>query len=155
MVSCKTKSKEGYAMAEWILSPTSAKIVGVRLAAKSATSTTPFVRICPLDPKTCTQSGEVISVSNGGLLSYLPINPYILPPTVRYGPTLGNFKARDTKVHVKSHTTNAKTMKLIMNSVDEQPFKVNPDMASTECDRFVGKVDFLIHSFHSLIFSIG
>ncbi|KAJ3490645.1 hypothetical protein NLJ89_g11417 [Agrocybe chaxingu] len=63
-----------YALAEWILS-ISGKITGVRLTAKAATSPQPYVRVCPIDLASCTRSGEILTLSEGGMRSYTPASP--------------------------------------------------------------------------------
>ncbi|KAF9523504.1 hypothetical protein CPB83DRAFT_689017 [Crepidotus variabilis] len=135
-----TAKEDEYAMAEWILS-ISGKITGVRLSAKCATSTTPFIRICPLDLSSCTQSGDIISVSDGGMRSYAPATAYHVPPNVRYGPTLDDTPARVARMNFKTRVrSKGKGMKLVMKATDEPALRVNPDMASYECDYFVGKI---------------
>ena len=87
------KEDSEFAMAEWVLS-ISGKITGIRLTAKTATSTNAFVRVCPIDLSTCTKSGDVLNLSEGGMRSYTPASVYALPPTIRYGPTLKDTPTR-------------------------------------------------------------
>ena len=131
------KDDNEFAMAEWILS-VSGKITGVRLTAKTATSTNPFVRICPIDLSTCTKSGDIIAVSEGGMRSYTPASSYSLPQTIRYGPTLKDEPTRPVRTNFKTRAPSS--LRLIMKTLSEPPLSANPQFASTEIDYFVGKV---------------
>lgn len=131
------KDENEFAMAEWVLS-VSGKITGVRLTAKTATSTNPFVRVCPIDLSTCTKSGDVLHLSDGGMRSYSPASSYVLPPTVRYGPTLKDTPTRAVRTNFKTRTSPS--LRLIMKTLSEPPLSANPKFASTEVDFFDGKV---------------
>jgi len=131
------KGVEEFAMAEWVLS-ISGKITGVRLTAKTATSTNPFVRVCPINLSTCTKSGDVLNLSEGGMRSCTPASSYALPPVVRYGPTLKDTPSRAVRTNFKTRTPSS--LRLVMKTLSEPPLSANPQFASTEVDHFEGKV---------------
>ena len=130
-------NKNEYAMAEWILS-ISGKITGVRLTAKSATSITPYVHICPIDLSTCTKSGDILTISEGGMRSYLPASPYSLPETVRVGPEVNDSPARPVRTNFKTKTTPS--LRIILKTTSDPPLVANPQMAGTTSDHFEGVV---------------
>ncbi|KAF8992113.1 hypothetical protein BDQ17DRAFT_1546611 [Cyathus striatus] len=76
-----------YSMTEWILS-SSEDIIGIRLTAKAATSEFPDVRVCHFDTPTCSLSGDVRTISQGGLCAYKPATPYVLPSPVNFSAEL-------------------------------------------------------------------
>ncbi|PPQ71024.1 hypothetical protein CVT26_011489 [Gymnopilus dilepis] len=126
-----------YAMAEWILS-VSGKITGIRLTAKAATSTNPWVRVCPIDLSTCTKSGDILTTSEGGLRAYMPASPYVLPETVSYGPVLKDEQVRPPRTNFKTRTTPA--LRVILKAMSDPPLEANPQFANHSFDYFVGKV---------------
>ncbi|KAH6904441.1 hypothetical protein BKA70DRAFT_534298 [Coprinopsis sp. MPI-PUGE-AT-0042] len=130
-------SEEEYAMAEWLLS-ISGKITGVRLTAKAATSTTPFVRVVPIDLSTGKKSGDVIEISNGGLRSYTPASPYILPETVRVCPEVSDSQVRPPRTDFKTKSTP--TLRVILKGSGDPPLKANPNFASEKHDFYHGSV---------------
>ncbi len=131
------KDDNEFAMAEWILS-VSGKITGVKLTAKTATSTNPFVRVCPVDLLTCTKSGDILTISEGGMRSYTPATSYTLPQTLHYGPTLDDTATRPVRTNFKTRVSPS--LRLIMKTLSEPPLSANPQFASTEVDFFTGKV---------------
>ncbi|KAF8165688.1 hypothetical protein B0H34DRAFT_763057 [Crassisporium funariophilum] len=134
----RTSSDENeYAMAEWILS-ISGKITGVRLTAKAATSSNPYVHVCPVDLSTCTKSGDIITISEGGMRSYIPATPYILPETVRVGPELSDTQSRPVRTNFKTRTTPS--LRVIMKGTSDPPLTANPSTAGTKFDYFEGTV---------------
>ena len=137
MIFRTSPNKNEYAMAEWILS-VSGKITGVRLTAKSATSPSPYVRICPIDLSTCTKSGNILTISEGGMRSYIPESPYSLPETVRVGPELSDSQARPIRTDFKTKTTPS--LRVILKTTSDPPLVANPQLASTTCDYFEGSV---------------
>ena len=137
MIFRTSPNKNEYAMAEWILS-ISGKITGVRLTAKSATSMTPYVRICPIDLSTCTKSGDILTISEGGMRSYVPASSYSLPETVRVGPEISDSPARPVRTNFKTKTTPS--LRIILKTTSDPPLVANPKMAGTTSDYFEGVV---------------
>ncbi|KAF8179647.1 hypothetical protein BJ912DRAFT_1145985 [Pholiota molesta] len=90
-----------YAMGEWVLSD-SGRITGIKISAKAATSTHPHVQLCPIDLENCLEDGEVVTISKGGLLSYTPDSPYVLPKPVRVGPALQMEPSRSVRTDFKA-----------------------------------------------------
>jgi hypothetical protein len=134
----RTASDESeYAMAEWVLS-SEGTISGVRLTAKAATSSTPFIRVCPIDIATCDQSGNVLALSEGGLRSYKPKTPYTLPETIRISSELADKPIRPTRTDFKTNTSAALPVVIIPTS--EPPLKPNQQFASYDSDNFEGIV---------------
>ncbi|KAF8909821.1 hypothetical protein CPB84DRAFT_1812995 [Gymnopilus junonius] len=134
----RTSSDENeFAMAEWVLS-ISGEITGIRLTAKAATSTDPWVRICPINLSTCTKSGDILNTSQGGLYSYMPASPYVLPETVSFGPILNDKQTRLPRTDFKTTTTQA--LRVILKSMADPPLQANPNFANNSSDYFVGKV---------------
>jgi len=133
-----TKDDQGdYAQAEWILS-ISGKITGIRLTSKVSTSPHPFTKILPLSLTTCSPSGDVIVVSQGGLRSYAPASPHVIPPMVRVGPTLKEEPSRA----MRTFKTRASTpnFRVILRPVGDPPLEANPNRASMASDFFEGTV---------------
>ena len=126
-----------FAMAEWILS-ISGKITGIRIIAKSATSANPWIRVCPVDLKTCTKSGDILTLSEGGFRSYTPASPYTLPETVMIGPILKDTQSRATRTNFK--TRSSPTFRVILKAMSDPPLEANPSAVSTKFDYFFGKV---------------
>ena len=137
MIFRTSSSHDEYAMAEWVLS-TEGEISGVRITAKAATSETPFVKICPLNIATCTKSGKVISLSEGGMRSYLPRTPYVIPEPVRVGPELSDKPIRHTRTDFKTCTTPA--LPILIKCTSEPPLKPNRDFGSWDSDNFYGVI---------------
>lgn len=129
-------SKSEYAMAEWVLSP-KGTITGVRLTAKAATSALPCVRICPIDITGVTKSGEIVAVSDGGLRSYTPASPYVLPATIRVTPELNDKTPRATRTDFKTRTSPS--LPVILKVVSDPPLKANK-FAHHEWDNFDGTI---------------
>ncbi|PPQ63111.1 hypothetical protein CVT24_005822 [Panaeolus cyanescens] len=132
-----TKEPEEFAMAEWILS-VSGKITGVRLTAKTTTSSNPWIRICPIDISTCTKSGDILTPSEGGMRSYTPASPYVLPATVRMGPELSDQQTRPVRTNFK--TRSSPSLRVILKAASDPPLEANPNLASTTVDYFIGTV---------------
>ena len=137
MIFRTSPNENEYAMAEWILS-VSGKITGVRLTAKSATSIHPYVRVCPIDLSTCTKSGDILTLSEGGMRSYIPASPYILPETIRVGPEVSDSPARPVRTNFKTKTTPS--LRIILRTTSEPPLVANPRLAATTSDYFEGTV---------------
>ncbi|KAF9481328.1 hypothetical protein BDN70DRAFT_831307 [Pholiota conissans] len=134
----RTSSDENeYALAEWILS-ISGKITGVRITAKSTTSPHPFVRVCPIDLSTCTKSGEILTLSEGGMRSYAPSAPYILPEPIRIGPVLSDDGPRPLRTNFKTRTTPA--LRVILKAMSDPPLAANPEFANPKSDYYRGTV---------------
>ncbi|KAF8507509.1 hypothetical protein BU17DRAFT_57343 [Hysterangium stoloniferum] len=131
-------STSEFSMAEWELS-SAGEVVGVRLTAKAATSDIPYVRICPIDLVSCTKSGDIISISDGGITSYKPQQQYILPKTIRVGPDLPDkFPVRATRKDFKTRSSPA--LPVVMKSVSDPAVKANPDGPRDKFDVFKGTV---------------
>ena len=137
MIYRTSPNENEYAMAEWILS-VSGKITGVRLTARTATSVNPYVRVCPIDLSTCTKSGDILTISEGGMRSYIPASPYILPETVRVGPEVGDSLARPVRKNFKTRTTPS--LRVILKTTSDPPLVANPQLAATSSDYFEGAV---------------
>ena len=126
-----------FAMAEWDLSA-SGEITGIRLSAKSATSPNPWIRVCPVDPKTCTKSGDIVTLSEGSFRSYAPASPYILPENIVIGTILRDKQSRPTRTNFK--TRSSPSFRVILKSMSDPPLEANVKMNSYEADYFFGKV---------------
>lgn len=137
MIFRTTPEESEYAMAEWEIS-SEGTISGVRLTAKAATSSTPFVRVCPIDIATCTKSGDILAISEGSLRSYKSQTPYILPETIRIGPELSDKPVRPTRTNFKTRTSP--NLPIILIPSAEPPLKANPEFASFKSDIFEGVV---------------
>jgi hypothetical protein len=134
----RTSSDENeYALAEWVLS-VSGKITGVRITAKAATSTNPYVRVCPIDLSTCTKSGDILTLSEGGMRSYTPASPYILPEPLRVGPELSDESSRPIRTNFKTRTTPA--LRVILKCMSDPPLAANPEFSNGRYDYFRGTV---------------
>ncbi|THU87901.1 hypothetical protein K435DRAFT_730379 [Dendrothele bispora CBS 962.96] len=129
--------EDQFAMAEWVIS-LQGVITGVKLTAKVATSTKPFVKICPLNISSCSNSGDVVTLSEGGLRSYIPDSPYVLPETQRVGPELPYKPLRPLRTDFKTRTSA--NLPVILKPVSDPPLVANPEFASTERDQFIGSV---------------
>ncbi|PPQ91784.1 hypothetical protein CVT25_000430 [Psilocybe cyanescens] len=132
-----SKDENEYALAEWILS-ISGKITGIRISAKSATSVNPWVRVCPIDLSTCKKSGDILTTSEGGMRSYIPASPYVLPETVTIGPTLKDTPSRPVRTNFKTRSTPS--LRVILKSMSDPPLEANPNIAGSKFDYFFGKV---------------
>ncbi|KAF8801478.1 hypothetical protein BYT27DRAFT_7147471 [Phlegmacium glaucopus] len=137
MIYRTSPNENEYAMAEWILS-ISGKITGVRLTAKSATSINPYVRVCPIDLSTCSKSGDILTISEGGMRSYTPASPYILPETVRVGPEVSDSPTRPVRTNFKTRTSTS--LRIILRTTSDPPLIANPKLADTTSDYFEGTV---------------
>ncbi|KAF8507522.1 hypothetical protein BU17DRAFT_57364 [Hysterangium stoloniferum] len=130
-------SNTAFAMAEWELS-SAGDIIGVRLTAKTATSDTPFVNICPIDISTCKNSGDVIVVSKGGMCAYKPDQPYVLPEMIRVGPELSDKPLRAARTNFR--TRAPPNMRVVMKAISDPPLTANPKVANKAYDIFEGTV---------------
>ncbi|KAF9004337.1 hypothetical protein BDQ17DRAFT_458456 [Cyathus striatus] len=128
-------SDSEYAMAEWILS--SGDITGVRLTAKAATSESPWVQECHLDLSTCSLKGSVVTISEGGLSSYKPGSPYVLPSTVRIGAELKEEPLRAVRTNFKSRSSD--NFPLMLKCTSDPPLSAR-GYTSYEEDFFDGVV---------------
>ena len=130
MIYRTSPNKNEYMMAEWILS-VSGKITGVRLTAKSATSSSPYVRICPIN--------FILTISEGGMRSYIPESSYSLPETIQVGPELSDSQARPICTNFKTKTT---PLHVILKTTSDPPLVANPNLklVSTTSDYFEGAV---------------
>jgi hypothetical protein len=137
MIFRTTPEESEYAMAEWEMS-SEGTISGVRLTAKAATSSMPFVRVCPIDTATCTESGDILAISEGGLRSYKFETPYILPETIRIGPDLSDEPVRRARTNFK--TRPCPTLPILLIPSTEPPLNTNPQFASYASDNFEGIV---------------
>ncbi|KAF8957276.1 hypothetical protein BDZ97DRAFT_1707181 [Flammula alnicola] len=126
-----------YALAEWILS-ISGKITGVRLTAKTATSPNPYIRVCPIDLSTCTKSGDILTLSEGGMRSYIPASPYVLPETVRVGPELSHEPSRPARTNFKTRTSPS--LRVLLKAMSDPPLTPNPNFTNVAFDYFTGTV---------------
>ncbi|GJJ15629.1 hypothetical protein Clacol_009907 [Clathrus columnatus] len=128
-------SADEFSMAEWVLSP-DGDISGVRLTAKAMTSETPYIRICPINITTGSKSGDIVEVSNGGLKSYKPDRPYILPRNIRVGPELTDKPLRALRTDFKTRTSPE--LRVILKPLADPPLVANPQLAAFEIDYFEG-----------------
>ncbi|KAF8517482.1 hypothetical protein JB92DRAFT_2829023 [Gautieria morchelliformis] len=134
----RTPSKTSeFAMAEWLLSDTN-KVSGIRLTAHSATSDSPFIRVCFIDPVTCTTSGDVLTLSEGGFISYKPASPYLLPETVRISPAISDVPLRAPRTNFKTHTSSA--LRVILKTMSDPPLSANGKVQAEGEDYFRGEV---------------
>jgi hypothetical protein len=130
-------SESEFAMAEWVLSA-EGTINAVRLTAKAATSDLPYVRVCPIDTATCTRSGDIIALSDGGLRSYTPDSPYTIPRTIRISPELDDRPLRPARTNFITRTSS--TFPVVLKTMSEPPLKANPRFANKDSDHFEGVV---------------
>ncbi|TFK24662.1 hypothetical protein FA15DRAFT_619096 [Coprinopsis marcescibilis] len=130
-------SEDEYALAEWLLA-VSGKITGVRITAKAATSNAPFVRVVPIDLSTGQMSGEVLAISEGGMRSYIPASPYILPETIRVGPEVSDKPIRAPRTDFK--TRSPSSLRVILKNMADPPLLANPNFAGTDKDFFNGSI---------------
>ncbi|KJA16821.1 hypothetical protein HYPSUDRAFT_219231 [Hypholoma sublateritium FD-334 SS-4] len=112
-----------YAMGEWVLSD-SGDICGVRVSAKTSTSAEPYVRVCYIDLATSTQSAPTVTLSEGGLRTYRPASPYILPHAVRIGPEFTPGASRPVRTDFKTVTTSS--FAVILKTMSDPPLTANP-----------------------------
>lgn len=134
----RTSSKSSeFAMAEWVVSATN-KVSGIRLTAQAATSESPFISVCLIDPVKCTMSGDVLILSEGGFVSYTPAAPYILPKTVRASPKVSDVQLRPPRTDFKTRTSPA--LPVILKTMSNPPLTANPEFAGREIDYFRGEV---------------
>ncbi|KAF8530726.1 hypothetical protein JB92DRAFT_3106168 [Gautieria morchelliformis] len=134
----RTPSKTSeFAMAEWLLSDTN-KVSGIRLTAHSATSDSPFIRVCFIDPVTCTMSGDVLTLSEGGFISYNPASPYLLPETVRISPAISDVPLRAPRTNFKTRTSSA--LRVILKTMSDPPLAANVQVQPRGKDYFTGEV---------------
>ncbi|KAF8586329.1 hypothetical protein K439DRAFT_1556403 [Ramaria rubella] len=113
-------SASEFAMAEWVVS-SAGEISGIRLTVKAATSESPFVRVCHIDTASCTKLGDVLTLSEGGLRSYKPATPYVLPDIVRIGPEVSDVTLRDTRTDFKTRTSPA--LCVVLKPTSDSPLK--------------------------------
>ena len=132
-------SESEFAMAEWVLS-LDGTITGVRLTAKAATSDKPYIRVCPIDITTCTKSGDILALSDGGLCSYNPESAYILPDTVRIGPELDDKPLRTIRTDFTTRTSSQARLPVILKVISEPSLNANPQFASYDSDTFEGVI---------------
>ncbi|KAE9402486.1 hypothetical protein BT96DRAFT_937140 [Gymnopus androsaceus JB14] len=133
----QSRANEEYAMAEWVLS-SEGVIAGIRITAKAATSDTPFIRFCPIDITSCTKSGEVRTLSEGGLRAYKPNTPYVLPEVQRVSGQLLEETPREARKDFKTRTTP--NLPVVLKTLSEPPLAANPKFANGETDYFTGTI---------------
>ncbi|PPQ92844.1 hypothetical protein CVT25_004332 [Psilocybe cyanescens] len=131
-----SKDEADYALAEWSLDA-SGKISGIQIKAKASTSTEPWVRVCPIDITTCQKSGDILTISEGGMWSYTPSTEYDLPQTVTFGPAVRDTPSRPVRTNFKSRTTPS--FRVILKSASDPPLTHNRMMFSAN-EFFRGKV---------------
>ncbi|TFK31036.1 hypothetical protein BDQ12DRAFT_729978, partial [Crucibulum laeve] len=132
-----SQNESEFAMAEWILSR-HGDIVGIRLTAKSATSASPFIRVCPIDISKCAPSGKVVTLSEGGIRSYKPDKAYVLPETVRICPTVSDKPPRSVRTDFKTRTSL--NLRVILKTISDPPLIANDKWKSYEVDHFEGTI---------------
>ncbi|KAF8574420.1 hypothetical protein K439DRAFT_1399034 [Ramaria rubella] len=130
-------SLSDFEMAEWVVSSTG-KISGIRLTAKCATSDAPFIRVCLIDAATCAKSGDILTLSEGGLRSYQPATPYTLPATVRVCPEVLDVPLRPVRTDFK--TRSSPSFRVILKTMSDPPLKANDKWANEKFDYFQGEV---------------
>ncbi|KIK62652.1 hypothetical protein GYMLUDRAFT_507321 [Collybiopsis luxurians FD-317 M1] len=127
-------SKEQYAMAEWVLS--GGVITGISITLKVSTSPTPFIRFCPIDITTATLSGEVKALSEGGLRSYRPDTPYVLPEMRQVCAALPEKALREVRKDFKTRTSP--NLPVMLKVVSNPP--LSAEASSSGHDYFYGTV---------------
>ncbi|KIK62646.1 hypothetical protein GYMLUDRAFT_198481 [Collybiopsis luxurians FD-317 M1] len=130
-------SKEEYGMAEWVSTPEGV-IKGITIAVKAATSPKPFVRFLPIDITTAALSGDIKVLSEGGLRSFKPNAPYVLPEVRRVSATLHEKAPREVRKDFKTRTSP--NLPVILKVVSDPPLACNPEFASFEHDNFAGTI---------------
>lgn len=130
-------SEDEFALAEWVVS-LEGTIIGVRLTVKVATSETPYVQVCPIEVATCRKSGDILTLSEGGLRSYTPATPYVVPETVRVSPELNDKLIRAARTDFKTRTSP--NLPVILKAVSDPPLKANPQSTNLDSDNFEGVV---------------
>jgi hypothetical protein len=134
----RTSSKTSeFAMAEWLVSATN-KVSRICLTVHSATSDSLFIRVCFIDPVTCTMSGDVLTLSEGGFVYYTPASPYRLPESVRISPAISDLPLRPARTDFKTRTTPA--LRAILKTMSNPPLSANVDLAGPAVDFFTGEV---------------
>ncbi|KAF9005915.1 hypothetical protein BDQ17DRAFT_1398901 [Cyathus striatus] len=114
-------SDSEYAIAERILS-SSSDIIGIRLTAKTATSSTPWV----------------IIISEGSLRAYKPSSPYVLPFMVRFGPELNEEPVRAVHTGFRSHSSVH--FPVLLKCSSNPPLSTNTQCVNDKEDFFEGVV---------------
>ncbi|KAF5364591.1 hypothetical protein D9758_005582 [Tetrapyrgos nigripes] len=138
LIIFRNSAKEDeFSMAEWIIN-SEGIITGVRLTVKVATSSTPFVSECPLDISTCTKSGDVVTVSEGGLRSFKPASPYTLPETKRVCDIIEYKTPRAVRTDFKTRTSP--NLPLALKPVSDPPLGSNTRYSHYAEDRFEGSI---------------
>ncbi|KIK55359.1 hypothetical protein GYMLUDRAFT_1018296 [Collybiopsis luxurians FD-317 M1] len=130
-----SRSKEQYAMAEWVLSAEGV-ITGITITVKASTSSTPFIRFCPINIAAATLSGEVQAISEGGLRSYRPSTPYVLPEVQRVSATLPEKALREVRKDFKTRTSP--NLPIVLKVVSDPPLSANS--WSSKHDLFSGTI---------------
>jgi hypothetical protein len=140
LVIFKTTNKEEteFAMVEWIVGKRSHEIVGVKITAKSATSDRPFVSVCPIDAQSCSRAGDILEISEGGFQTFSPSSEYVLPQTVRLGPTLLEKPPRSARTDFKQRTSPS--LPVLLRPGSEPGLAANPQFANAGYDSFFGAV---------------
>ncbi|KAJ3776109.1 hypothetical protein FB446DRAFT_329963 [Lentinula raphanica] len=133
-------SEQEYALAEWVLSAAGI-IVGVKITAKAATSDKPFIHFCPIDITSCTLSGDIRVLSEGGFRSYKPVTPYVLPEIQRVTGNLLEKPPREVRTNFKTRTTP--DLPVVLKLISDPPLMANPDFANSETDYFTGTISVL------------
>lgn len=134
----RTSSDEiAYAMAEWVLDSNSL-IVGIRISTKVSSSDSPTVIFVPIDCATCTKSGDIQTLSKGGLKIYKPIGTYTLPETIRVGAVLREDPPRKPRTDFR--TRSDMTIPIVLLATSDPPLRANPEFANTKFDTFFGSI---------------
>ncbi|KAL0574262.1 hypothetical protein V5O48_007691 [Marasmius crinis-equi] len=141
--------EEEYAMAEWVVEDSEETgeliITGIRLTAKSATSSTPYIRICYFDASTLqlSSSDPVQTISEGGLYSYTPSTSYILPSPSeeKISFSLDEHLSqhwREARKDFKTKTTPS--LPVILKEATDPPLGANGKIFTEFSDYFTGGI---------------
>ncbi|KAF5352246.1 hypothetical protein D9757_012504 [Collybiopsis confluens] len=130
-------SKDQYGMAAWVLSAEGV-ITGITISVKASTSPTPFIRFCPIDINTASKSGEIKAISEGGLRSYKPSTPYILPEVQKVTAILPEEAPRAVRKDFKTCTSSE--LPVVLKVMSDPPLMANAQSVDVTVDNFTGTI---------------
>ncbi|KAF5392352.1 hypothetical protein D9757_001585 [Collybiopsis confluens] len=130
-------SEDQYGMAGWVLSAEGV-ISGITISVKASTSSKPFVRFCPIDITTATKSGEIKAISEGGLRSYKPSAPYVLPEVQKVTAILPEGAPRDVRKDFKTRTSPK--LPAVLKVMSNPPLTANAEFAGIQVENFTGTI---------------
>ncbi|KIK51545.1 hypothetical protein GYMLUDRAFT_208552 [Collybiopsis luxurians FD-317 M1] len=130
-------SEEQYAMLEWVLSAEGV-IIGINITVKASTSPAPFIRFCSFDITTATLTGEIQTLSEGGLRPYRPSTPYILPEVQRVSAILPEKAPREVRKNFKPRTSP--NLPVVLKVVSDPPLESAGFDSNSNYEIFTGTI---------------